>query len=248
MLDHFALPALVYTIVISVILVMDAPLFLSSTFNVKDEGFFQRLKKIGSLPIKAIALVVVLQAFFLWIVVFMLGNLFGIAPNIRAYMYGACLASGIVIGTFLYVLSDGLVSRTLLEHNIKIYPRDLREYRQGTKICIIPLTVTILSVAFGFSVTVLSLLKMGVDITLMKNGGWIGTILIFVVFIVFIMILTIILKKNSAILFDSVIAQFENLLSGKKDLTRRINIISVDELGTIAGMINNFLRKYCFGH
>jgi len=247
MLARFALPALVYTIAVSVLLGTYTPLFSSGSFNVKDEEFFQRLKRIGSLPIKSIALVLSLQLFFLWIVVFMLGNLFGIDSNIRAYVYGACLASGMAIGTFFYILSDRLVSRTLLTHNIKIYPHNLREYRQGAKICIIPLAATILSTVFVFSITVLSLLKMGVDITATRNGGWTGIILVFVIFIIFIMILTATIKNNSTILFNSVISQFENLLSGKKDLTRRINIISVDELGTIAGMMNNFCENTASG-
>jgi methyl-accepting chemotaxis protein len=52
--------------------------------------------------------------------------------------------------------------------------------------------------------------------------------------------LTYVLKKNTTIFFDSIIAQLENLSSQKKDLTRRVFICSVDELGTISGMVNSF--------
>jgi methyl-accepting chemotaxis protein len=48
------------------------------------------------------------------------------------------------------------------------------------------------------------------------------------------------LKKNTGTAYTSVIAQLENLSSEQKDLTKRISICSVDELGTIAGMVNTF--------
>jgi len=49
-----------------------------------------------------------------------------------------------------------------------------------------------------------------------------------------------VLRRNSVKLYTSIIDQMENLSSSKKDLTRRIHICSVDELGTIAGMVNAF--------
>jgi methyl-accepting chemotaxis protein len=52
--------------------------------------------------------------------------------------------------------------------------------------------------------------------------------------------LALTIKKSTSGLFDAVIVQLENLSSAKKDLTRRIAICSVDELGTIAGMVNSF--------
>jgi methyl-accepting chemotaxis protein len=60
------------------------------------------------------------------------------------------------------------------------------------------------------------------------------------VFFFSIVALAIVLKKNSAALYTSVIEELENLSSEQKDLTRRISICSVDELGTIAGMVNAF--------
>jgi methyl-accepting chemotaxis protein len=41
-------------------------------------------------------------------------------------------------------------------------------------------------------------------------------------------------------IYNSIVAQLENLSSEQKDLTKRISICSVDELGTIAGMVNLF--------
>jgi methyl-accepting chemotaxis protein len=55
------------------------------------------------------------------------------------------------------------------------------------------------------------------------------------------------LKRNSAALYSSVIEELENLSSEQKDLTRRISICSVDELGTIAGMVNAFCEQLGVG-
>jgi len=53
-------------------------------------------------------------------------------------------------------------------------------------------------------------------------------------------VLIILWTANNSIIYDSLIDQLDQLTSGQGDLTRRIHIASVDELATIAGMINSF--------
>jgi methyl-accepting chemotaxis protein len=77
----------------------------------------------------------------------------------------------------------------------------------------------------------------------MKGGDW-GILVALIAFLMLIIFgLALTLKKSSSSLFDAVIAQLENLSSAKKDLTRRISICSVDEVGTIAGMVNSFCEN-----
>ena len=247
MLGRFAVPAFIYAAIISVLLGRKASFFASADFDAKDDRFLKLLKKIGAVPIQSIAFIVLLQAVFLWFVVFIRGESLGLLSEMQSFLYCACLAAGMAAGTFVYVISDGLVSRTLMAHNITLYPRELREDRQSLKACIIPLAVTILAILFTFSITVLSLIKAGIDITKMKQGGWSLTISLFAAFLVYIMFLAIALKRNSSALFHSVITQLENLSSGEKDLTRRINITSIDELGSIAGMMNSFCENIDIG-
>ena len=243
MLMRFALPAFLYVVAILLLLGRNASLFASKDFGDKGEKLHNLLKKIGAVPIKSIALIVLLQSVFLWIVIFIMGTSLGVLPGIRSFLYSACLAAGMAIGTFVYVINDGLVSKTLMAHNVTSYPLDLRENRQSLKAFIIPMAVVILAMVFTFAVTVLSLGKGGLDISSMQKNGWIVIMLIFAAFLIFITVLASALKLNATALFRSIIAQLENLSSGKKDLRRRIHITSVDELGLIAGMMNVFCES-----
>jgi methyl-accepting chemotaxis protein len=188
-----------------------------------------------------------MQSLFLSFVFFVTGRSLGVLPELKFFLYAACLAAGMAIGVFFYVISDGIVSRTLMQHNVTLYPQDLREDRQGAKILIIPIVSAIFAVVFTFSVTVLSIQKSGIDITTVQKGGWVVTMLALASFSIFMMIMSITLKRNLGTLYNSVINQLENLSSGKKDLTRRINIASVDELGAVAGMMNTFCDSIAMG-
>ena len=243
MVARFALAALVYVIAVSMVLGLKAPLFSSRDFNAESEKFFSLLKKIGAVPIKSIAMIVLLQVAFLWVVIFVLGESFGVLSETRSFLYSACLAAGMAMGTFVYVISDGFVSRALLAHNITSYPRELREDRQSLKACIIPVAVAILSVMFTFSTLALSLAKAGVDLGAIGRGGWGIAMLAIAAFFTFVIVLAIVLKRNTATLFHTIVAQLENLSSGKRDLRRRVHVASVDELGSIAGMMNTFCEN-----
>ena len=66
-------------------------------------------------------------------------------------------------------------------------------------------------------------------------------------FILTVVLVALTLRKNSSVLYNSIIEQLENISSGEKDLTQRIKISSVDELGTIGGMINDFCKSIADG-
>jgi len=243
MVSRFVLPAIAYVAVISVLLGRNVRLFTSDGFAAGNEKSFKLLKKIGAVPIKSIAQIVLVQAAFLWIVIFILGKSLGVPNTVRIFLYCACLAIGMTLGTLVYVICDGLVMRKLLSHSITLYPNDLREDRQGLKACIIPIAVHLVSVVAALSITVLMLDKNGVDVSVVEKGGWNIAILVLVAFCILFFILAINLKKNTSSLYHSVISQLENLSAGKKDLRQRIHIASVDELGSIAGMMNIFCEN-----
>jgi len=246
MAARFSLPALVYVAAISALLGTFAPLFSSPDFHAEGKKFDTLLKKIGEVPIKSIAFVVVLQAVFLWLVIFVMGKYIGAPSNMRVFLYCACLAAGMAMGTFIYVINDGFVQRALLAHNLTLYPRNLREERQSLKSLIIPVAVAVLAVVFTFSTVILSFNKTGTDITAGEHK-WGALLLILAAFFIFIAILAVSLKKNASVLYRSILAQLENLSAGKKDLRQRINITSVDELGSIAGMMNSFCENIGLG-
>ncbi|GMO46562.1 MAG: hypothetical protein Pg6C_08290 [Treponemataceae bacterium] len=247
-LTRFALPALIYIAAGTALLgISGARPFVSPQFNSKSKEFTEGLKKIGAAPLKSLVLSVILQAVFLVAVIFVFGRFIGIAPETRGLLYGACLSAGMLMGTFIYVLSDSLVSRAMMGCRIANYPRDLRENRQSLKTSIIPGSVAIISVMFAFSITALSLGKSGVALAEVPANGWFAVIALLVIFFAIIISLAFVLQANSSSLYASIIRQMENLLSAHKDLTRRIDVTSVDELGTIAGMVNEFCGSIASG-
>jgi len=235
---RFVVSALIFLVLYCFILGRGARYFDYEYFTKLDgEHYLLWLKEIGAVPIKRIALNVVTHAAFLGIV--FSGNYLGIDPSIKGTLFLAALSFGMLVGTFVYVAGDGLVSRTLLAHNFTKYPSDCREKRQEAKAWIIPMAAVLVTLLFTYAVTMLGIHRQGSAVT--------SIVLPLVVFFICIFFLAFTLKRNTGATYTSVIAQLENLSSEQKDLTRRISICSVDELGTIAGMVNAFCEHLSGG-
>jgi methyl-accepting chemotaxis protein len=233
--SRFALPAVVFLALYCLILGRGAMYFNYKRFTkLEGEAYLLWLKKLGAVPIKRIALNIVTHAVFLLIV--FSGNYLGIDPSIKGTLFLAALSFGMLVGAFIYVAGDGLVSSTLLPHDFTRYPADCREKRQETKAWIIPIVSVLISLGFTCSVTLLGLHLAGENKG--SAGSFIAIPLIF--YFVCFLFLALNLKKNTGSIYSKVVAQLENLSSEQKDLTKRISICSVDELGTIAGMVNAF--------
>jgi methyl-accepting chemotaxis protein len=242
MLLRVGLPGLAFIILATLIMGTSARLFDPAKFRTAGKTYAGALKKIGTVPLKMIALLTVLENLFL-AGLFVQGSSIGIPAGMGITLYLVCLSLGLLVGTFVYVLSDRLVSTTLIAGALAEYPRDLREGRQSIKMLIIPIVVTIISIIYSLSATLLILTRAGGNIQDLDGGNRAALfgLIAFLVLVVFALAFT--LKKSTSALFDSVIAQLENLSAAKKDLTRRISICSVDEMGTIAGMVNSFCEN-----
>jgi methyl-accepting chemotaxis protein len=246
LVTRLGFPGAVFIAIYSFLLGRNASCFDRTFFEkVNDEEFKNKLKKIGAIPIKIIAMNVVLHAVFLSIV-FYAGDYLGVSSAMKTPLYLAALAFGMLVGTFIYVVTDGLVSKFLISHKFRIYPRDLREKRQGLKAMIIPVAVCIMSVPYGCSITMLSIHQAGGSLDNLNGGAWLVLFIPVIVFMFAVIILAIQLKKNNDRVYTSVVEELENLSSERKDLSQRVVICSVDEIGTISGMVNTFchyLRK-----
>jgi methyl-accepting chemotaxis protein len=174
---------------------------------------------------------------------FIQGSAIGIPPGLGTSLYLVCLSLGLLVGTFIYVLTDRLVSKTLIANNLTTYPRDLREGRQSVKMLIVPIAVALIAIIYSLSAFLLIVIRAGGNLLVMESRDWISMAALIISLMLVIFILAFTLKKSTSGLFDAVIAQLENLSSAKKDLTRRISICSVDEVGTIAGMVNSFCEN-----
>jgi methyl-accepting chemotaxis protein len=234
------LSGLGFIILSTLIMGTSARLFDSAQFKTTGAVYEEALKKIGVVPLKMIALLTVLENA-------LLAGLFvqsiGIPPGMKGSLYLVCLSLGLLVGTFVYVLTDRLVSKTLIAGALTEYPRDLREGRQSIKMLIIPIVVTIISILYSLSAALLVVTRAGGSVGNLAGGDrniFLGLIA-FLILVVIVLALT--LKKSTSALFDAVIEQLENLSSAKKDLTRRISVCSVDEVGTIAGMVNSFCEN-----
>ena len=240
LLSKFAPTALVFFVVYTVVMGLNAKCFGADFFqNCAEAEYVARLKKIGAVPIKMIAVGVLIHSFFL-VLVFFTGNWLETEPSIKTPIFLAALSFGIFVGTFLYVSGDGLVFKALIGSGLTRYPRDLRENRQELKFFIVPIVVALVCLLFGCAVTVLGINQTVEIMDRVKGSTWF-VILIPVIFIMLcIAIMAVALKKNLSGFYSAIIEQMENLSSEKKDLSQRINVCSVDEIGTVSGMVNSF--------
>jgi methyl-accepting chemotaxis protein len=240
------IPALVFVVVYCVVLGRNAALFDPRYLEALDEEAYRRgLEKIGAAPIKMIVAHILLQLALTAALVF--PGYLGVPQEIKTPAFLCILSLGMLVGTFVYVLTDSLVSRSLIASNFTRYPRELREGRQALKMFIIPMAVTLVTLIFAAAVMILELHRSGKNLLEMRGGDWSMVLILFGVYLVIVFLLAFIIKKNTAVLYDSVILQLENLSSERKDLTRRISICSVDELGTLGGMVNSFCENMSQG-
>jgi len=139
---------------------------------------------------------------------------------------------------FVFVLADKLVLTTLLAQGITRYPPRLREARQRRKNLIIPIFMAIMSLVFAFALSVLlfATAEEGVGSASFAAGMTLPALAYFSV----VLVLLLIWNTNTALLFRSVHEQLEGLSSGERDLRARVSVGSVDEIASIAGMVNAF--------
>ena len=239
LLPKFIIPALIFFAAYAGVLVQNVKFFAAGFFqNCAETEYVAHLKKIGAVPIKMIAIGIVLHSLFL--VIIFSGNWLGIDPEIKTPIFLAALSFGMFVAIFLYVVGDGLVFKTMIGSNLTRYPRDLRENRQELKFFIVPIVVALVSLLFACSVTILGI-NQTVKIMDKVNGNtWFVIVTPVVLNLLCVIFMAIALKRNLSGFYSAIIKQMENLSSEKKDLTRRISVCSVDEIGTVSGMVNTF--------
>jgi methyl-accepting chemotaxis protein len=186
------------------------------------------LKKLGAVPLLSLIVITLCSLVFLG-VVFSLGQVMGIEAEQKTPLFLLCISLALLGAAFVYVLADRLVSQFLSGNELISYPRDLREGRQSVKLFIIPSAVTIITFIFAIALTMLA-----------YSGRKRAAVIMAVPYLPTVFTLAFCLKKNADALYKKLIIQLENLSSSKKDITRRVSICSVDEVGTISGMVNDF--------
>jgi methyl-accepting chemotaxis protein len=247
---RLVLPLVIYAVLSTAALSPNARFFDEQNFKPFREpgpvskelmaAYEQTLKKLGKIPLLAFAIIIVISLACL-LVIFSWHTAAGVSGALRNPLFLISLSAAMFVSAFVYVLSDGLVSKTLSSNKLMFYPRDLKEGRISIKMFIIPVAILTISQLYELGITVYSAVISGKNMTEMNDAAdWTMSAILTVPFVAGVCALAWVLKKNTATLFSSVIVQLENLSSDKKDLTRRISICSVDELGSISGMVNSF--------
>ncbi len=189
------------------------------------------LSNMGGTPLKSLVLFIGLATAMI-AALLTIGGALGLRPEWRTPSFLFLVSIGMLDAAYIFVLSDRLGTKVLLEQRLVAYPRDLRDYRQKRKNFIIPTFMSLMT--FLFAVGLTSLFS--------TRGVSLITILTALAFFSVVIALVSLWTSATALIYRSVIAQLEQLSSAEKNLTRRISIGSVDELGTISGMINSFCQ------
>lgn len=146
------------------------------------------------------------------------------------------LSFGMLGAAFVFVLADRLGLTTLLASGITTYPRGLREARQRRKIFIIPLFMCLMSLLFAFSTAYLLSSRGGEG-----SLGLLPAILAFSgVYLGIVVFLLLLWNAATGLIYTSILEQLDQLNAAERNLSSRVSIASVDELGSMAGLVNDF--------
>ncbi|HOV14382.1 MAG TPA: methyl-accepting chemotaxis protein [Spirochaetota bacterium] len=207
----------------------------------EDKNRFKFFKEIGEIPLKSLIFYIVI----IFINIFIYKKMAeGIFPDKDAIFFLSMLilSSGLLSAAFIYVLFDRLILLFLENQNLTQYPLNLKENRQVLKNFIIPLFMTIMTMVLIYSYINTSLAFISNDEVIKNTIHSISLSLLFILafFMGIVLILMFIWTSNTKKLYTSVIKRMDNIISGEKDLTGRVNIVSIDEIATLSAQINHF--------
>lgn len=203
-----------------------------------EADFREALENLGASPLSSmLAYLALLFAFVT--VCFLLQGRLGIMPALRPTFHLGMLALGFLAGGYVFVLLDFLTLRVLSGQNLHRYPVDLREKRQARKSFIIPSFMTIMTTLFALTM-ISALLSQAGDGGLLSPAKLVALGLGLLAYLIVTTILVTIWTKNNSAIYALILRQMDALSSAEKDLTKRVAIASVDELGSLSGMVNSF--------
>ena len=195
------------------------------------------LKQLGTFPLRALALYTPAMALYIAAITPIMTTL-GLRSEQRFPLALFQLAFGLLSACFLYISLDRQVTLFLLSQSMVSYPRSITEERQYHKLFVIPTVFVFLSLLLG-AASVLLLLDAHAHAPALLNRMIITLVLGALLFFTFAIILMLSFAKVSQRIYSSIIEQLTGI-AFDHDLRRRIFISSVDELGSIAGMVNEF--------
>ncbi len=209
-----------------------------------EDEFILDLKRLGALPLKSFLVFILTTTLAQGVLGLLQSRLWGCGGFGVTMIQIFTFAINALIGAFIYIYLDNLNMIILKEKAITLYPSGLREDRQRKKNLIIPMVMVVMTSSFTFAVSAFVVARLeGLDETrgfqllssmsavlLPSLGLYLGLCLI----------MTLIWTRNTERLYKHVLGRLDQIASADKDLTGRIDILSIDEIASMEGRINAF--------
>ena len=208
------------------------------------KGYKEYLDKLGLVPLRSLALFLISSIIFLVVANFFLKSR-GISNVISNAYTGLMFAVAMLSCSFIYVLFDKLVSKCLLTNGINDYPKGLKSNRQQLKNFIIPTFIGLMTTLSTFFLLFIALTNVPDGTKDVLKYVTFATLPPLSVLILIIVILVIIWSRATSELFESINGRLQDMISKDQDLTKRITISSIDELGLISDRVNRFSDIIC---
>jgi methyl-accepting chemotaxis protein len=197
------------------------------------KGFSEAIREFGKVPLRTLIAFAIVMTVYISVTLSLEYSSFLLISRPR-HMYPFLLSIGMLNASIFFVVCDRISSDRLLAMNLFRYPEDVLEKRQQTKSLVVPTLLVVLALIFATSYVFLCF-ELG-------SSRKTNEILIIgiALYLVFNLYLVISWSRGNAENYRQILAQLKTLTSSEKDLTKRIAISSVDELASIAGMVNSF--------
>ena len=207
------------------------------------ESYHGYFKSLGSTPLKVLIIYVLLGIANAGLLVAFLINRADVGI-VKSFVFSSfALSSMLLCMSFSYVLLDQLIIKFLDNASLTEFPQMLLVSRQKSKSIIIPTFISIMSLSFASSLIVLQMFNL--DLVFASNMDIINDLAdastpYFILFLLIELPLVFIWAKNNSLLYTLVNKRLGEMVSSEKDLTKRINICSVDEMGLLSSRVNQF--------
>lgn len=152
------------------------------------------------------------------------------------------IALSMIAAAFIFVVGDNTVSLTLQSCSLKQYPSDLKYLRQKRKNFIIPFFIGIMTLISTLSI---KQLQLQLNTFAPAEQPAVSNLFLFTFFALYLIIIGTLIffwTSGNSRIYKSLMNQLEELTAKDKNLAGRVEIASVDELGFIAGRINEFTQ------
>jgi methyl-accepting chemotaxis protein len=197
------------------------------------KGFSEAIREFGHVPVRSLAVFSIVMCAYVSVTL-VLEYSFSLLMSKPIFMFPFQLSVGMLNSSIFFIVCDKISSARLLSLKLYRYPEDVLETRQQTKSLVIPTLLVVLALMFAASYVYLCQ-----ELTSSKDANQMLVIGI-ATYLAFNLYLVISWSRGNAENYRQILDQLKIITSSEKDLTKRIAISSVDELASMAGMVNSF--------